>query len=237
MCKSIERINFLCIQSCFYFKIIYCFSQIFIFKRKFYNFKVTCLFTLRPFFNIFSLLQIFVPRILCIMRLYQVEINYIGFIKTYFLMTYSRFDGAKYHNYLSLLIPHKFVRIFSLNYNFNALLLFATIWSLRRDHTLSSDLPLMRFFFISPQQKISSLHTGNETDSEFEVFSKRMTFWNIKSNFIYFSLHTRSSSCQLGKCTRKLLLIPLIAMKSGNALDLPLSGISLNTSIVLECMI
>ena len=65
----------------------------------------------------------------------------------------------------------------------------------------------MRFFFISPQQKISSLHTGNETDSEFEVFSKRMTFWNIKSNFICFSLHTRSSSCQLGKCTRKLLLI------------------------------
>ena len=47
---------------------------------------------------------------------------------------------------------------------------------LRRDHTLSSDLPLMRFFFISPQQKISSLHTGNETDSEFEVFSKRTTF-------------------------------------------------------------
>ena len=47
---------------------------------------------------------------------------------------------------------------------------------LTRDHTLSSDLPLMRFFFISPQQKISSLHTGNETDSEFEVFSKRMTF-------------------------------------------------------------
>ena len=47
---------------------------------------------------------------------------------------------------------------------------------LRRDRTLSSDLPLMRFFFISPQQKISSLHTGNETDSEFEVFSKRMTF-------------------------------------------------------------
>ena len=106
---------------------------------------------------------------------------------------------------------------------------------LRRDHTLSSDLPLMRFFFIFPQQKISSLHTGNETDSEFEVFSKRMTFWNIESNFICFSLHTRSSSCQLGKCTRKLLLIPLIAMKSGNALDLPLSGISLNTSIVLDC--
>ena len=47
---------------------------------------------------------------------------------------------------------------------------------LRRDHTLSSDLPLIGFFFISPQQKISSLHTGNETDSEFEVFSKRMTF-------------------------------------------------------------
>ena len=46
--------------------------------------------------------------------------------------------------------------------------------ALTRDHTLSSDLPLMRFFFISPQQKISSLHTGNETDSEFEVFSKRM---------------------------------------------------------------
>ena len=108
---------------------------------------------------------------------------------------------------------------------------------LRRDHTLSSDLPLMRFFFISPQQKISSLHTGNETDSEFEVFSERMTFGNIKSNFICFSLHTRSSSCQLGKCTRKLLLIPLIAMKSDNALDLPLSGISLNTSIVLDCMI
>ena len=108
---------------------------------------------------------------------------------------------------------------------------------LRRDHTLSSDLPLLRFFFISPQQKISSLHTDNETDSEFEVFSKRMTFWNIKSNFICFSLHTRSSSCQLGKCTRKLLLIPLIAMKSGNALDLPLSGISLNTSIILDCMI
>ena len=107
---------------------------------------------------------------------------------------------------------------------------------LRRDHTLSSDLPLMRFFFISPQQKISSLHIGNETDSEFEVFSKRMAFWNSKSNFICFSIHTRSSSCQLGKCTRKLLLIPLIAMKSGNALDLPLSGISLNTSIVLDCM-
>ena len=35
----------------------------------------------------------------------------------------------------------------------------------------------------------------------------------------------------------KLLLILLIAMKSGNALDLPLSGISLNTSIVLDCMI
>ena len=115
---------------------------------------------------------------------------------------------------------------------------FITVWLiLRRDHTLSSDLPLMRFFFISPQQKISSLHTGNETDSEFEVFSKRMTFWNIKSNFICFFLHTRSSSCQLGKCTRKLFLIPLIAMKSGNALDLPLSGISLNTSIVLDCMI
>ena len=108
---------------------------------------------------------------------------------------------------------------------------------LRRDHTLSSYLPWMRFLFISPQQKISSLHTGNETDSEFEVFSKRMTFWNIKSNFICFSLHTRSSSCQLGKYTRKLLLIPLIAMKSGKALDLPLSGISLNTSIVLDCMI
>ena len=107
--------------------------------------------------------------------------------------------------------------------------------TLRRDHTLSSDLPLMRFFFISPQQKISSLHTGNETYSEFEVFSKRMTFWNIKSNFICFSLHTRSSSCQLGKCTRKLLLIPLIAMKSGNALDLPLSGISLN--ITRWCLI
>ena len=109
--------------------------------------------------------------------------------------------------------------------------------SLRRDHTLSSDLPLMRLFFISPQQKISSLHTGNETDSEFEVFSKRITFWNIMSNFICFSLHTRSSSCQLGKCTRKLLLIPLIAMESGNALDLPLSGISLNTSMVLDCII
>ena len=107
---------------------------------------------------------------------------------------------------------------------------------LRGDHTLSSDLPLMRVFFISPQQKISSLHTGNETDSEFEVFSKRMTFWNIKSNFICFSLHTRSSPCQLGKCTGKLLLIPLIAMKSDNALDLPLSGISLNTSIVLDVM-
>ena len=44
---------------------------------------------------------------------------------------------------------------------------------LRTVHTLSSDLPLMRFFFISPQQKISSLHTGSETVSEFEVFSKR----------------------------------------------------------------
>ena len=42
--------------------------------------------------------------------------------------------------------------------------------------TLSSDLPLMRFCFISPQQKISSLHTGSETVSEFEVFSKRITF-------------------------------------------------------------
>ena len=47
---------------------------------------------------------------------------------------------------------------------------------LTRDHTLSSDLPLMRFLFISPQQKISSRHTGNETDSEFEVFSKRIAF-------------------------------------------------------------
>ena len=47
---------------------------------------------------------------------------------------------------------------------------------LRSVHTLSSDLPLMRFFFISPQQKISSLHTGSETVSEFEVFSKRITF-------------------------------------------------------------
>ena len=58
----------------------------------------------------------------------------------------------------------------------------------------------MRFFFISPQQKISSFHTGNETDSEFEVFSKRMTFWNIKSNFISFSLHTqwRSSAPKSG---------------------------------------
>ena len=37
----------------------------------------------------------------------------------------------------------------------------------------------MRFFFISPQQKISSLHTGNETDSESEVFSKRMTFGTL----------------------------------------------------------
>ena len=48
--------------------------------------------------------------------------------------------------------------------------------TLRTVHTLSSDLPLMRFFFISPQQKISSLHTGSETVSEFEVFSKRITF-------------------------------------------------------------
>ena len=47
---------------------------------------------------------------------------------------------------------------------------------LRTVHTLSSDLPLMIFFFISPQQKISSLHTGSETVSEFEVFSKRITF-------------------------------------------------------------
>ena len=47
--------------------------------------------------------------------------------------------------------------------------------TLRIFHTLSSDLPLMRFFFISPQQKISSLHTFSETVSEFEVFSKRIT--------------------------------------------------------------
>ena len=34
------------------------------------------------------------------------------------------------------------------------------------------------------------------------------------------------------------MLIPLITMKSGNALELLLSGISLNTSIiVLDCMI
>ena len=46
----------------------------------------------------------------------------------------------------------------------------------RTFYTLSSDLPLMRFFFISPQQKIASLHTGSETVSEFEVFSKRVTF-------------------------------------------------------------
>ena len=51
------------------------------------------------------------------------------------------------------------------------------------------------------------------------------------------SLHTRSSSCQLGKCTRKLLLIPLIAMKSAMLWIFLLSGISLNTSIVLDCMI
>ena len=105
---------------------------------------------------------------------------------------------------------------------------------LRTFHTLSSDLPLMRFFIISPQQKISSLHTGSETVSEFEVFSKRITFWNIQSNFICFLL--TNASCQLGWYTRKLLLIPIIAMKSGNALDLPLSGISLNISIILDCM-
>ena len=61
-------------------------------------------------------------------------------------------------------------------YEADVLSVLSLISSLRRDHTLSSDLPLMRLFFISPQQKISSLDTGNETDSEFEVFSKRMTF-------------------------------------------------------------
>ena len=131
------------------------------------------------------------------------------------------------------LLGHNFANLYAFQHHAHE----KTSQVLRRDHTLSSDLPFMRFFFISPQQKISSLHTGNETDSEFEVFSKRMTFWNIKSDFICFSLHKRSSSCKLGKCTRKLLLIPLVAMKSGNALDLPSSGISLNTSIILDCMI
>ena len=60
-------------------------------------------------------------------------------------------------------------------------------------------------------------------------------FETLRVILFVFSFHTRGSSCQLGKCTRKLLLIPLIAMKSGNALDLPLTGISLNTSIVLDC--
>ena len=46
----------------------------------------------------------------------------------------------------------------------------------RTVYMLSSDLPLMIFFFISPQQKISSLHTGSETVSECTVFSKRITF-------------------------------------------------------------
>ena len=57
------------------------------------------------------------------------------------------------------------------------------ILDLRRDHTLSSDLPLMRFFFISPQQKISSLHTGNETDSEFEQnreITKGYSRWKVE---------------------------------------------------------
>ena len=78
---------------------------------------------------------------------------------------------------------------------------------LRTFHTLSSDLLLMRFFFISPQQKFSSLHTGSETVSEFK-FSPNVlhfnTFWII---LFAFSLHTRSSSCQLGTCTRNLLLV------------------------------
>ena len=112
--------------------------------------------------------------------------------------------------------------------------LLVRVQSVRTFHTLYSDLPLMRFFFISPEQKTSSLHTGSETVSEFGVFSKRKYFLKHWVKFIWFSLHTRSSSCQLGKCRRKLLLMPLIAMKSCNALDLPLSGISINTVFVCK---
>ena len=69
-------------------------------------------------------------------------------------------------------------------------------------------------------------------------------FETFKVILFVFSLHTRSSSCQIGKCTSKLLLhvIPLIALKNDNALDLPLSWKSLNirncteqSSIVHTC--
>ena len=79
----------------------------------------------------------------------------------------------------------------------------------------------MRVFFISPKQKISSLHNGSETVSESKFSPNVLHFEEFRVILFVFSLHLRSSSCQLGKCTRKLLLIPLIAMKSSNALELP----------------
>ena len=47
-------------------------------------------------------------------------------------------------------------------------------FSLTTLHTLSSDLPLMRFFFLSPRQNISSLHTDSETVSKLK-FSRNFT--------------------------------------------------------------
>ena len=91
----------------------------------------------------------------------------------------------------------------------------------------------MRFFFISPQQKIPVLILVVKQFPNLMFSPNVLHFETFRVIFFVFSLHTHSSSCQLGKCTRKLLLIPLIAIKSGNALELPVSWISLNTSIVL----
>ena len=85
---------------------------------------------------------------------------------------------------------------------------------------LSSDLPLMRFFLNLPS-KISSRHTGFKTVSDFSFFPNSLdseTSWVI-------SLYHPHITCI---CSGKLLFI----IKMRYALELPLSGICLDTSIV-----
>ena len=84
-------------------------------------------------------------------------------------------------------------------------------------------------------QKISSLNTGIEAVSELKISPNVLHFEIFRVILFIFSLHTHIPSCQLGICARKLLLITLIAINMRHAMDLTLSEISPNTSIVHSC--
>ena len=102
---------------------------------------------------------------------------------------------------------------------------------LRTVHTLSSDLPLMIFFSYLPNRRFPVFILVVKQFPNLKFSPNVLHFETFRVIlFVFFLTHAWFIA-------KKLLLIPLIAMKSGNALDLPLSGISLNTSIVLNCMI